>query len=372
LISPLWSSALRTCGGFFDVPSKVKRLAELEQIMSTENFWSNKEQARKALDESTQIKSTLVPFNESESRLDDLQTMQELIYSETDSTNKASAQMEWDREYQSLEKKLADLEMRVVLSAKNDPSNAILSIHSGAGGTDACDWSELLLRMYKRYAERHNYTFEVIDIQPGDEAGIRSATAIVSGEYAFGYLKAETGVHRLVRISPFNANAARQTSFSSVDVIPEVQEDIEVKIDEKDLKIDTYRSSGAGGQHVNKTDSAVRMTHLPTGIVVACQNERSQIKNRVTAMKILKARIFERQKADRKEQFDKEFGNKDAIAFGSQIRSYFFHPYKLANDHRTGVKISDVQSVMDGDLDEFISAFLKGVKKGDSKDEDDA
>nr|WP_306469781.1 peptide chain release factor 2 [Oscillatoria laete-virens] len=319
----------------------------------------------------THLRGILNPFKEVAAKIDDLVTMKELIDAEEPSAGREEELEQWSQDCVQAEKQIARVEINAFLSGEHDRSNAIVSIHAGAGGTDACDWADLLLRMYGRYAERKGYSSEIVDIQPGDEAGIRSATIMVKGENAYGFLRQEIGVHRLVRISPYNANAARQTSFASVDVFPEIEDDIEIKIEEKDLKIDTYRSAGAGGQHVNKTDSAVRMTHIPTGIIVACQNERSQIKNRATALKILRARLYELQEAEKRKELEKRHGAKDAISFGSQIRSYFFHPYKLVNDHRTGVKISDVQGIMDGDLDELIEAMLKGVRRGDNSTDGD-
>jgi peptide chain release factor 2 len=259
---------------------------------------------------------------------------------------------------------LEDVELRRLLGGEHDASNAIVSINAGAGGTDACDWAEMLLRMYLRWAERRGFSCEVVDRQEGDEAGIRSATLTVSGDYAFGYLKAEEGVHRLVRISPFDSNARRQTAFASVAVMPELDDAIEVEIDEKDLRIDTFRASGAGGQHVNKTDSAVRMTHLPTGIVVQCQNERSQHKNRATSMKLLRARLYEHERRKREEEVAKLRGEQRQIDFGSQIRSYTLHPSQRVKDHRTDHETGNVDAVLDGDLDRFIRAML--VRKATS------
>ena len=255
-------------------------------------------------------------------------------------------------------KSLNELEFRRMMSGKDDPNNAILTIHPGAGGTESQDWAEMLMRMYLRFAERHGFKTEIMDQQAGDEAGIKSVTIEVTGPYAYGYLKAETGVHRLVRLSPFDANNRRHTSFASVFVLPEIDENIDVEINPADLRIDTYRASGAGGQHVNKTDSAIRITHLPTGIVVQCQNERSQHKNKANALKILASRLYqlklEEQKAKRKEIEN----TKTDIAWGNQIRSYIFHPYNMVKDHRTGVETSNVQQVMDGDLDRFIEEYL--------------
>ena len=257
-----------------------------------------------------------------------------------------------------LEELVAERELLMMLSGEDDERNAILTVHPGAGGTESQDWAEILLRMYLRWCERRGFEKEIVEYQAGEEAGVKSATVTVSGDYAYGYLNAESGVHRLVRISPFDAARRRHTSFASVFVLPEVDESIEIEIDEKDLRIDTYRSSGAGGQHVNVTDSAVRITHLPTGIVVTCQNERSQHKNRATAMKILRARLYEHARREREEKMAAIEGAKKEIAWGSQIRSYVLHPYRMVKDHRTGVEIGDVDRVLDGDLDGLIEAEL--------------
>jgi len=249
-------------------------------------------------------------------------------------------------------------ELRRLLAGEHDRGNAILSVNAGAGGTDACDWAEMLLRMYLRWAERHGFGTELLDVQAGDEAGLRGATVLVKGDYAFGYLKPEEGVHRLVRISPFDSQARRHTAFASVSVVPELDESIEVEIDENDLRIDTYRAGGAGGQHVNKTDSAVRITHLPTGVVVQCQNERSQHKNRAAAMKVLRARLYDRMEAQRREEMAALASEKREIGFGSQIRSYTLHPQQRVKDHRTGVETGNTDAVLDGDVDRFIRAEL--------------
>lgn len=251
-----------------------------------------------------------------------------------------------------------DAELRMILGKKHDPNNAILTIHSGSGGTESQDWAQMLYRMYTRYAERRSFKLEIIDFQPGDEAGIKSVTVLVEGDYAYGYLKAETGVHRLVRISPFDANSRRHTSFASVLAVPEIDDDIDIDINEKDLRVDTYRSSGAGGQHVNTTDSAVRITHLPTGTVVCCQNERSQIKNRDVAMKVLKSRLYELELEKQKKHHEKLAGEKKEISWGSQIRSYVLHPYRMIKDHRTGHETGNIDPVLDGDLDPFIREYL--------------
>ncbi len=257
-----------------------------------------------------------------------------------------------------LEEELNDLEFHQMLSGPHDAKNAILSINAGAGGTESCDWAEMLLRMYRMWADRRGYKNEVIDFTPGDQAGLKSTTITVEGPYAYGYLRAEIGVHRLVRISPFDSNKRRHTSFASVFVLPDIEEEIEIEINEADLRIDTFRSSGAGGQKVNKTDSAVRLTHLPSGIVVACQNERSQHRNRDTAMRVLKARLYELEMEKKRKEKDKIEGEKKENAWGSQIRSYVLHPYRMVKDHRTSHEIGDAQRVLDGDLDPFIRTFL--------------
>ncbi len=258
----------------------------------------------------------------------------------------------------ALSKELEAFELQTLLSSEDDPKNAILTIHSGAGGTEACDWAAMLMRMYLRWIEAKGYGYQMMDLQPGEEAGVKSAIVEVTGEYAYGYLKAESGVHRLVRISPFDANKRRHTSFASVFVYPEIEDNVEVEIKEEDLRIDTYRASGAGGQHVNKVSSAVRITHIPSGIVVQCQNERSQHKNREMAMKILRSKLYQLRKEEEEKKLEKIESQKKKIEWGSQIRSYVFHPYNLVKDHRTGVETSNSQAVMDGDLDRFISAYL--------------
>jgi peptide chain release factor 2 len=259
--------------------------------------------------------------------------------------------------------------MELKLSDPADENNAIVSIHPGAGGTESQDWAEMLLRMYLRWAEQNGYQVEMLERQEGEEAGIKSATFAVRGQYGYGYLKSEAGVHRLVRISPYDFQARRHTSFASVDVYPEVNDDIEIVIDDKDLRVDVYRSSGAGGQHVNKTESAVRLTHIPTGVVVACQNERSQMKNRATAMKMLRSRLYELELQRRKAEEAEREGLKMDNAWGSQIRSYVLHPYRLVKDHRTGAEVGDANRVLDGDLEPFIEAFLKGQMAASSKDD---
>jgi len=257
-----------------------------------------------------------------------------------------------------IEQEVAELEFKKMLSGENDFNNAIVSIHAGAGGTEAQDWSEMMLRMYLRWAEKRGFKTELVDILQGEEAGVKSVTFIVNGDYAYGYLKAEIGIHRLVRISPFDANARRHTSFASLFVYPDIEDDVVIEIDDKDLRVDTFRASGAGGQHVNKTDSAVRITHLPSGIVVQCQNERSQHMNRATAMKLLKARLYEKEMEEREKELDKINASKKQIAWGSQIRSYILQPYQMVKDHRTGKEMGNVDAVLGGELDGFIEAYL--------------
>jgi len=293
-------------------------------------------------------------WKQQQNSLEDLRILSEIASEEQDDQTQEEIRSELER----LNAALRADEVKMMLGAEQDPMNAILSIHAGAGGTEAQDWAEMLLRMYLRWAERKGLEAAIIDYLPGDEAGIKSVTWTLRGEYAYGYAKAEIGIHRLVRISPFDASARRHTSFASVFVYPEVDDRIVIEIDEKDLRIDTYRSTGAGGQHVNKTDSAVRLTHLPTGIVVQCQNERSQHKNKAMAMKYLRSRLYEMKLREKNARLDEINKTKKDIAWGSQIRSYVFQPYTLVNDHRTEVKVGDVQAVMDGDIDVFIKAYL--------------
>ncbi len=323
--------------------------------MTEPGFWDNPEQAREVMEESNRLKGWVEPWKELHERATELSELAELLVEDSD----AELEEEWDREVARLRGKLEGLELRTMLQGENDHRNALLTIHAGAGGTESQDWAEMLLRMYRRWAEKHDFQLELLDIQPGEEAGIKGATLQVTGEAAYGFLKAEKGVHRLVRISPFDSQSRRHTSFASVFVYPEVDDDIEIEIDEGDLRVDTFRASGAGGQHVNKTDSAIRITHEPTGIVVSCQQERSQHKNRATAMKMLKAALYERAMEEREREREAVEATKTEIGWGNQIRSYVFQPYTMVNDHRTELKIGDVDAVMDGDLDLFIEAYLK-------------
>jgi len=320
-------------------------------------IWSDQERAKKVVEEVKTLKRWLEPYHALKKRVDDGFELSQLL--EAESNVDLAMQRSLEAEADAAARALDALELQHMLRGQDDPRDALLTIHPGAGGTESQDWAEMLMRMYTRWAERRGFEVEVLDLLEGEEAGIKSAEIEIRGEYAFGLLRAEKGVHRLVRISPFDAQARRHTSFASVFVYPVVDDDIEIEIREEDLRIDVFRASGKGGQHVNKTSSAVRITHNPSGIVVACQNERSQFKNKATAMKMLKARLYEKaleEQEAKKAEVDKQKGD---IAFGSQIRSYVFQPYTMVNDHRTELKVGDVHKVMDGDLDQFIEAFLK-------------
>lgn len=322
-------------------------------------FWDNQELAQKTTREISELKRTIKRWQSVRDLYDDVQVLAELVDEAEDEGEGAELQAELDTSLASLEKAVDQLELESLLSGEYDASNAIVAIHPGAGGTEAQDWAAMLWRMYTRWAEDQGYSVEILDYQPGEEAGIKDVTLLIKGLYAYGYLKAEKGVHRLVRISPFDASGRRHTSFSSVEVLPEIEDDLTMEISPDDLRIDTYRSSGAGGQHVNKTESAVRITHLPTGIVVQCQSERSQHANRESAMKILRAKLMERQLAEQRAKLESIKGEQQEIAWGSQIRSYVFCPYTMVKDHRTNVEVGNVDAVMDGYLDPFIEAFLK-------------
>ena len=320
-------------------------------------IWADQERARRVVEETKMLKRWLEPYHALRKRVDEGRELNALL--ESESHVDLALQRQLEQEADAIAAQLETLELQNMLQGPDDARDALLTIHPGAGGTESQDWAEMLMRMYTRGVERHGFKVEILDLLEGEEAGVKSAELQISGQYAYGLLKAEKGVHRLVRISPFDAQSRRHTSFASVFVYPVVEEDIEIEIRDDDLRIDTFRASGKGGQHVNKTSSAVRITHLPTGIVVSCQQERSQFKNKATALKMLKARLYERAVAEReakKAEVDKQ---KTDIAFGNQIRSYVFQPYTMVNDHRTGLKVSDVQKVMDGDLDGFIEAYLK-------------
>lgn len=318
------------------------------------DFWDDQEKAQKILQQITRLKLDI----ESCKKLNDELNNNYELYKMALDENDLNLQKELDQNFSDLQKSLDKLNLQLKLSGKFDKNNAIMTLHSGAGGTEACDWVEMLFRMYLRWAEKKDFKTEILDILPGEEAGIKSVVFVIKGMYSYGYLKAEIGVHRLVRISPFDSNKRRHTSFASCDVIPEITDDINIKIDEKDLRIDTYRASGAGGQHVNTTDSAIRITHLPSGTVVQCQNERSQHKNKAAAMNLLRAKLFELEEEKRRKESEKHYDDKGAIAWGSQIRSYVFCPYTLVKDHRTNCEIGNVQAVLDGEIDVFINEFL--------------
>jgi peptide chain release factor 2 len=338
----------------FDVTQKEGQIKELERISLDENFWNEQEKARETLKNKNKLEIIIASWRKLKNDIDDAEILFNLASEEDDEQTKEEIRRDIDK----LQLSVRDEELRLMLGSEQDPMNAIMTIHAGAGGTEAQDWAEMLLRMYLRWAERKGFTTSIIDYQPGDEAGVKSVSITIEGEYAYGYAKAEIGIHRLVRISPFDSGARRHTSFASVFVYPEVDDEIIIEIDENDLRIDTYRSTGAGGQHVNKTDSAVRITHLPTGIVVQCQNERSQHKNKAMAMKFLKSRLYEMELQEQRKKLDELNKAKKDIAWGSQIRSYILHPYKLVKDHRTNLEVGNVNRVLDGDIDDLIEAYL--------------
>ncbi len=336
--------------------------------MADPAFWNSQETAQQVISESNQLKRSIAGILKFRPEVEDVQAMMELI-EELGSDEAADYETELSQTVPQLYAALDELEIQSFLSGKLDGNNAILSINAGAGGTESCDWADMLLRMYTRWGERSEFKVEVQDVTMGEEAGISSATIRLEGPNAYGYAKAERGVHRLVRISPFDSNARRHTSFSAVDVIAEIEDEIDIEIKEDDLRIDTYRSSGKGGQHVNKTDSAVRLTHLPTGVVAACQAERSQHKNKATAMKMLKSKLYEKMEDEKRAEMERFYGEKGEIGWGNQIRSYVFQPYQLVKDLRTGVENGNVQAVMDGDLDTFVHAWLRaGQPKHRNKD----
>ncbi|MGC9450470.1 MAG: peptide chain release factor 2 [Oceanipulchritudo sp.] len=343
---------------YLDVPKRQEEIARLEGQMAENGFWDKQEAANKIVTEVSHLKGSIQPIIRFHQKLEDVGTMMELV-EDADGEEAEGYIAEIRDSLSSMRGELDDLEIQSFLGGKMDRNNAILSINAGAGGTESCDWAEMLYRMYVRWAERNGFEVETDDLAPGEEAGLSHATIRIIGPNAYGYAKAERGVHRLVRISPFDSNARRHTSFCAVDVIAEVDDDIDIDLKEEDLRVDTYRASGKGGQHVNKTDSAVRITHLPTNIVVQCQNERSQHKNRATAMKMLKSRLYEKYEDDKRAEMEKFYGEKGEIGWGNQIRSYVFQPYQMVKDLRTGVETSNIQQVMDGDLDRFIHSWLR-------------
>lgn len=323
--------------------------------MMEPGFWDDQQAAQKVIQESNRLKDQVNEYKDISETFENLQLTYELIQEEND----ADLQKELESELKELKEKMDEFELELLLNEPYDQNNAIIELHPGAGGTESQDWGSILLRMYTRWAEKKGFTVETLNYLPGEEAGIKSVTLLIKGRNAYGYLKAEKGVHRLVRISPFDASGRRHTSFVSCEVMPEITDDVEIEIRPEDIKIDTYRSSGAGGQHVNTTDSAVRITHLPTGIVVTCQNERSQIKNREKAMQMLKAKLYQRQIEEKEKELAELRGEQKDIGWGSQIRSYVFHPYSMVKDHRTNVETGNAQAVIDGEIDMFIDAYLR-------------
>ena len=344
-----------TYGGHFDILGKKDRISELENISMQPDFWSDQDFANNVISETNSLKEIV---NMVESLLNDVNNDIELTELLLE-TNDDELLHNLEEDVKSLRKQMEKAEIFLLLSGPYDKNNCLLEIHSGAGGTEACDWADMLFRMYLRYLEKNNYKYEVLSYLDGDEVGLKSATIEVKGSYAYGYLKCEKGVHRLVRLSPFDANHKRHTSFASVDVTPEFDNNVDIKIDEKDLKIDVYRASGAGGQHVNRTESAVRITLLPTKIVVTCQNQRSQLQNKETCMNVLKGKLKLLEIEKQEQEMNAITGDNNITSFGSQIRSYVMHPYSLVKDHRTNYETSNVLKVLDGDLEEFISAYLK-------------
>lgn len=351
-------------GGIFDLDVKEKRLQELHLKSENPDAWNNPSEMQKLNKEKSSLEKTIGEWSDLKRRIEDGVVLLEMA---VEAEDEGSFQ-ECKTELQKIQTDLEKLELKTMLNGETDMNNAYLTINSGAGGTEAQDWALMLFRMFTRYAEAHGFKVEVMELTDGDTAGIKSATIMIEGPYAYGYLKGESGVHRLVRISPFDSNARRHTSFSAAFVWPEIDDTIEIEVKPEDLRVDTYRAGGAGGQHVNKTDSAVRLTHLPTGVVVQCQNERSQHANRDRAMKMLKAALYEREVEERNRAKNEMNATKKANEWGSQIRSYVLHPYQMVKDHRTGYETSQSQSVLDGDLDGFIESYLKFHARGEKKE----
>ncbi|UTH17442.1 peptide chain release factor 2 [Macrococcus epidermidis] len=343
-------------GGLFDLEEKETNIQEYEEMMADPDFWNDGDKAQEIINKNNALKEVVNGFNALVEKYENIEVLIEMLKEESDKESEA----ELIQQLQSLTEDTNEFELKMLLNGEFDANNAILELHPGAGGTESQDWGEMLLRMYQRFADKRGFKVETLDYLPGDEAGIKSVTILIKGHNAYGYLKAEKGVHRLVRISPFDSSGRRHTSFVSCDVTPELNnENIEIEVRTEDIKVDTYRASGAGGQHINTTDSAVRITHTPTGIVVTCQNERSQIKNRDQAMKMLKAKLYQRKIEEQEAELAAIRGEQKEIGWGSQIRSYVFHPYSMVKDHRTNAETGNTGAVMDGDLDLFIDAYLK-------------
>ncbi|MCH5585296.1 peptide chain release factor 2 [Shimazuella sp. AN120528] len=341
--------------GSLDLEEQQSKLVSLEAEMAEETFWDDQQKAQQKIAQLREVKDIVEQVQQLTAQNDEIQVMMELLQEEED----PSLLSECEASLKTFQEQVNEFELQQLLSGPYDRNSAILELHPGAGGTESQDWAEMLLRMYTRWAEKSGYKIEMIDYLPGDEAGLKSVTLLIKGINAYGYLRTEKGIHRLVRISPFDASGRRHTSFASVNVVPELDDDVEIEIRTEDLKVDTYRASGAGGQHINTTDSAVRITHIPTGVVVTCQSERSQIKNRDKAMKVLKARLYEKKMEEQEQKLNEIKGEQTEIGWGNQIRSYVFHPYSLVKDHRTSVENGNVQAVMDGGINGFMEAFLK-------------
>jgi peptide chain release factor 2 len=354
---------LKRCGGIFDVPHRKEQLNALDKRAADSDFWNDQDAARKTIADASNLKAVIEPFDAVVQQLEDAEVMLELFEAEEIEAEKATAMQMVEECLEPLLAAYQKLELQSLLGEDIDACNAYININAGAGGTESCDWAGILQRMFHRYAERKDFKFTVLDQQDGDEAGVKSVSIYVEGSYAYGMLKSERGVHRLVRISPFDANSRRHTSFAAVEVTAELDDSLDVEVSKSDIREDTYRASGAGGQHVNKTDSAIRLTHLPTGVVVQCQAERSQHNNRARAMKMLVSRLYEMEMEKLRSEREKLYGDKGAIAWGSQIRSYVMQPYTMVKDHRTSTDVGNINGVLDGDLDIFVEKYLKQRRK---------